>query len=252
LAIQDRQRSRHPLQSPGRTYAISTKMGDEIVDLFTRINADPATWRCMVLTGSVDRVLRRRRPQGASRHVGRIWNKQHALFECMMLGMLDCPLPIIAAANGAATQAASNLCCCATLPTPYRRRVCSHGGHDRDHAWWRRHTDPTTGHRLCSRGRNHPDRRAVDAEQAFEWDVVNRLCAPGRSMDDALTTAGKIARNAPLSIRQAKRSMTLGAHGSPLRDVLRNQRPQSTRRYPGPPKGSYHSMEKRAPLLEGR
>jgi enoyl-CoA hydratase/carnithine racemase len=30
-------------------------------------------------------------------------------------------------------------------------------------------------------------------------------------MNEALTTAGKIARNAPLSIRQAKRSMTLGA-----------------------------------------
>jgi len=30
-------------------------------------------------------------------------------------------------------------------------------------------------------------------------------------MDEVLTTRGKIARNAPLSIRQAKRSMTFGA-----------------------------------------
>jgi enoyl-CoA hydratase/carnithine racemase len=49
------------------------------------------------------------------------------------------------------------------------------------------------------------------AEQALAWGAVNRICVPDQLMHEVLATAGKIAANAPLSIRQAKRSMTLGA-----------------------------------------
>ena len=51
---------------------------------------------------------------------------------------------------------------------------------------------------------------AFTAEDAHEWGLVNRLCEPGKALDDALDTARAIAGNAPLSVRQAKKSIHYG------------------------------------------
>src|SRR5262249_27700978 len=48
------------------------------------------------------------------------------------------------------------------------------------------------------------------AEEALQWGIVNRLCAPEALMREAIETAASIAANAPLSIRQAKKSIHRG------------------------------------------
>ena len=40
--------------------------------------------------------------------------------------------------------------------------------------------------------------------------MVNQLCEPGQVLTDALATARVIAANAPLSVRQAKKSIHHG------------------------------------------
>jgi enoyl-CoA hydratase/carnithine racemase len=52
--------------------------------------------------------------------------------------------------------------------------------------------------------------RPFNAAEALEWGVVNRVCEPGKLMPEALETAEKIAANAPLSVRQAKKSIHYG------------------------------------------
>jgi enoyl-CoA hydratase len=52
--------------------------------------------------------------------------------------------------------------------------------------------------------------RPFTAEEAYEWGLVNRLCEPGKTLADALVTARAIAENAPLSVRQAKKSIHYG------------------------------------------
>ena len=47
-------------------------------------------------------------------------------------------------------------------------------------------------------------------EDAYAWGIVNRLCDPGETLGDALATARRIAGNAPLSTRQAKKSIHYG------------------------------------------
>ena len=47
------------------------------------------------------------------------------------------------------------------------------------------------------------------AEEAFEWGIVNKLCAPETLMAEALATARAIAANAPIAIRQAKKSINM-------------------------------------------
>ena len=50
----------------------------------------------------------------------------------------------------------------------------------------------------------------ISTEQAFGWGLVNRVCEPGKLLEEALATAQAIADNAPLSVRQAKRSIHYG------------------------------------------
>ena len=52
--------------------------------------------------------------------------------------------------------------------------------------------------------------RPFSAQQALDWGVVNELCEPGELMPKVLDTARAIAGNAPLSIRQAKKSVRYG------------------------------------------
>jgi enoyl-CoA hydratase/carnithine racemase len=193
--------------------AINTQMGRDMVDLFTVLNTDPSCWRCVVLTGSGDQSfcaggdLKERR--GMSDEA---WNKQHALFERMMLGVLDCPLPVIAAINGAAFAGGCELTmlCDFAYAAPQARFAL---------------TEVTIGIMPGGGGTQTLPRRVgharaseiiltgkpFSAEEALDWGLINRICAVGSLMEETLATASAIARNAPLSIRQAKRSMTVGA-----------------------------------------
>ena len=49
----------------------------------------------------------------------------------------------------------------------------------------------------------------LDASEALEWGLANKLCENDRLMDDALATAECIAGNAPISTRQAKKSISI-------------------------------------------
>jgi enoyl-CoA hydratase/carnithine racemase len=48
------------------------------------------------------------------------------------------------------------------------------------------------------------------AAEAHAWGMVNKLCAPGTVVTEALATAEKIADCAPLSVRQAKKAIHIG------------------------------------------
>ena len=52
--------------------------------------------------------------------------------------------------------------------------------------------------------------RPISAQQAYDWGVVNEVCEPDELMPRVLDTARTIAGNAPLSIRQVKKSVRYG------------------------------------------
>jgi enoyl-CoA hydratase len=197
------------MNRPEALNAMNTRMMEELRDLFSQLYVEPDRAACLVLTGDGTRGfctgadLKERK--GMSDEV---WRRQHAIVEQMIRAIMDCPVPVIAAVNGAAYAGGMEiaLACDFVYAVPSARFAL---------------TEVTLGIMPGAAGtQNLPRavgvRRAKEivltgepftAQQALEWGMINRICEPDRLMVDALATAARIAANAPLSVRQAKKSL---------------------------------------------
>jgi enoyl-CoA hydratase len=200
------------LSRPQVLNALNTKMGEELTDLWTRITADAGGLRCVVLTGSGDRAfcagadLKERDGMTVE-----VWRAQHEGFERSFVALVECPVPVIAALNGHAFGGGLELALCcdfifaargARLALPEASRGLMPGGMGTQNL--PRAIGERRAKELILSG------RPIEAEQAYDWGLVNRVCEPGKLLEEALATAQAIADNAPLSVRQAKRSIHYG------------------------------------------
>src|SRR5207247_5121000 len=139
------------------------------------------------------------------------WQAQHALFERMVRAVVACPLPVIAAVNGAAygggceIAAATDFVYASTaarfaLPEVTLGIMPGAGGTQN----LPRAVGERRAKEIILTG------RPFSAKEAFEWGMVNRLCPPDRLLDETMETARRIADNAPISVRQAKHSIHHG------------------------------------------
>ncbi len=91
------------LNRPAVANAMNTQLGTEIMTLFEALNLDDGATRCVVVTGTGDRAfcagadLKDRKDM-----TDEAWVRQHLIYERMVRAILACPIPIIAAVNGAA------------------------------------------------------------------------------------------------------------------------------------------------------
>ncbi len=197
------------LNRPDRSNALNTQMGLDLLSLFSGLYVDSEELRCIVLTGAGTKAfcaggdLKQRNEM-----TNQAWLEQHAIFEQHVAAMLDCPVPIIAAVNGAAYGGGLEMALSADFI--YAARSAKFAL-----------TETSLGIIPGAGGtQNLPRacgvRRAKEiiftaapfsAEQALEWGIVNKLCDDTSLMDDTLATARRIAANGPLAIRQAKKSI---------------------------------------------
>ncbi len=193
--------------------AKNTQMGIDMLDLWTRLIAHPGDIRCVVLTGAGDRIFSAGGDLKARKGMtDEQWQHQHEIFERGRDALLDLPMPIIAAVNGHAYGGGTEavLACDFAYAVNTARFAL---------------TEVTVGIMPGGGGtqlapRAMGTRRAMEfictgtpisAEQALEWGVLNKICPVGELMEGVLATARKIAANAPLSIRQAKKSIRTGS-----------------------------------------
>src|ERR1035437_10549615 len=89
------------LNRPEVLNAISTQMGRDLLDLWTRLTVEPGAVRCAVLTGAGERAfcaggdLKERNGM-----TDEAWRAQHELFERAFVALMECPIPVITAMNG--------------------------------------------------------------------------------------------------------------------------------------------------------
>jgi enoyl-CoA hydratase len=200
------------LNRPAAMNALNTKMGVELTDLWGRLTADAGKLRCVVLTGAGEKAfcagadLKERDGMTVE-----VWRAQHEGFERAFIALVECPVPVIAALNGVAMGGGLELALCCDfiyaargvkLALPEASRGLMPGGMGTQNL-----------------GRAVGERRAkemilsgqpISTEEAFAFGLVNRVCEPGKLLEEALATAQAIADNAPLSVRQAKRSIHYG------------------------------------------
>ncbi len=200
------------LDRPEVRNALDTQMGLDLRDLWASLYVDPADVRCIVLTGSGERAfcaggdLKER--DGMS---DAAWQRQHAIFEQAFMAMMDCPVPILAAVNGAAFGGGLEMVAASDFAyaVPTARFAF---------------TEVTLGIMPGACGtQNLPRavgiRRAKEivltgqpftAEEALAWGLISRLCETQAAlMTAALETARRITANAPVAVRQAKKSLNM-------------------------------------------
>jgi enoyl-CoA hydratase len=200
------------LDRPEIANAMNTQMGLDLLALFDSINAAPNSQRCIVLTGAGPRAfcaggdLKERNGMTDQQ-----WQDQHLIFERAIRAIVQCPVPTIAAVNGAAYAGGMEIA------------LCTDFIYAAEHARFAL-TEVTLGIMPGAGGtqslpRAVGARRAKEilltgkpftAQQAFEWGMVNRICAGEKLLPEALETAAVIAANAPISTRQIKQSVNYG------------------------------------------
>ncbi len=200
------------LNRPEVRNALNTRMGEELREIFVPLQFTPGSLRCIVITGVGDKAfcaggdLKQR--HGMS---DEDWRLQHAIFEEGYYAVMDCAVPVIAAVNGAAYGGGCELAlACDFVYAASQARFAL--------------TEVSIGIMPGGGGtQNLPravgERRAKElilcakpftAQQGYEWGMINEVLPLPELMPAVMATATRIAENAPISVRQAKKSIHNG------------------------------------------
>ena len=201
------------MNRPAAMNAMNTQMMEDLRDCFAQFYVELDAARCLILSGAGDRAfcaggdLKERNGMTDA-----TWRRQHAIIEQMIRAIIDCPPPIIAAVNGAAFAGGCELAmACDFVYAADNARFAQ--------------TEVALGIIPGAMGtQNLPRavglRRAKElilsatpfsAQEALAWGLVNRLLPPADLMRETIATAARIAANAPVAVRQAKRAIDKAA-----------------------------------------
>jgi enoyl-CoA hydratase len=200
------------LNRPDAANALNTQMGRDLMELFEGLTIDIEGLRVAVLTGHGTKAfcaggdLKQRNGMTDAE-----WQAQHLIFERMLRAIMACPIPVIAAVNGAAYGGGCEIAAAADFiyAVTYARFAL---------------TEVTLGIMPGAGGtQNLPravgERRAKElilsglpfsAQEAEAWGLVNRVFPQAELLDATMAIAAQIAGNGPISVRQAKQAIHRG------------------------------------------
>lgn len=202
------------LHRPASSNALDTVMTHELLQIWQALYVDSGAYQVVVVTGSGDKCfcagadLKER--NGISSET---WLQQHAVLEQMMLAMHDCPLPLVAAINGAAYGGGLELLlncdfayCCpeARFAFPEPRLGFIPGAMGTQ--WLPRAVGLARAKELCMTG------LPFTPAEALGWGMVNRIVPHTDLLAAVLDVATRIQAASPLAVRQVKQALnaTLG------------------------------------------
>lgn len=200
------------LNRPEFSNAFNTQTGRDLYEVFHPLELEHRKYRCVVITGAGEKAfcaggdLKERKTLTEEE-----WVLQHELFERTFRAILNCPIPVLVAANGSAFGGGLEL-----------MMLCDFAFASRSARFAL--TEVSLGIMPGGAGTQTLARRVGEArakeliltatpfsaEEALNWGVVNRVFEPGEVLDKTLEAAQRIASNAPISVRQAKHSIHYG------------------------------------------
>jgi enoyl-CoA hydratase len=200
------------MNRPAAANAMNTQMGLDLMTIFETLQIQQDGLRGVVLTGAGERafcaggdLVERRTMSDAQ------WQAQHAIFERMIRAIINCPLPLVAAVNGAAVGGGCEIAAaCDFIYASKNARFAL--------------TEVTLGIMPGAGGTQNLTRavgtrraseiiltgKPFSAEEAERWGLVNEVVELADLMTSVLTTVRRIAGNAPISVRQAKQAVRRG------------------------------------------
>jgi enoyl-CoA hydratase/carnithine racemase len=192
--------------------ALSTQMGLELLEAWTGLKARPEV-RCVVLTGEGRHFQAGADLKERNGMTDAAWAEQHKVFEAMIRAQLALEVPVIAAVNGAAMGGGCEMTLACDFA--YAAETARFGLPEVGLGIM----PGLGGTQLLTRSVG--ERRAVEilvsgrpltAEEALQAGIVNRVVANDELMAAVLETAGRIAANAPLSVKALKHVVHEGHH----------------------------------------
>jgi enoyl-CoA hydratase len=197
------------LNRPAVSNAFNTTMMRELGALWHELAAEAEAPRCVVLTGAGERAfcagadLKERNGMTDAQ-----WMAQHAIIERCYEAQINCPVPVIAAVNGAAIGGGLEMVLACDFAyavetarfalTEVTLGIMPGAGGTQTLA---RATGEKRAKEIILTG------RPFGAAEALQWGVLNAVCDKDALMPMALETAQRIAANAPLAVREARRAI---------------------------------------------
>lgn len=200
------------LDRPDAANALNTQMGRDLFDIFSGLIFEPGGVRCVVITGRGRHFCAGGDLKQRLGMSDRDWRAQHVVFEQAFYALLDCPIPVIAAINGAAYGGGAEMALfCDFIYASDNARfalvetglgIIPGGGGTQNLP---RAVGARRARELLMTG------RPFSAQEAADWGMVNEVCEPEALMDRVLETATHIAGRAPIAVQQVKRAVNLGS-----------------------------------------
>jgi enoyl-CoA hydratase/carnithine racemase len=200
------------LNRPNVANALNTQMGHDLIDVFSTIEASPEQFRCVVLTAAGEKIfcggadLKER--DGMTDDD---FNTQHYLFERMGRTIYDCPVPTIACVNGAAIAGGLELAlaCDFIVAVEHakfgfaevKRGIMPGGGGTQQ-------LPRAIGVRRAKEIIFTGD--FFNAQEAMAFGLLNHVYSQANLYDETMNLVKRILVNAPIAVRQAKKSITFG------------------------------------------
>ena len=200
------------LNRPEVSNALNTRMGLDLMELFEALSIDLEDLRVVIITGSGEKAfcaggdLKQRNGM-----TDESWRSQHLIFERMARAMMGCPIPLVAAVNGAAYGGGCEIAAAADFV--YAASTARFAL-----------TEVTLGIMPGIGGTQNlaravGERRAKElilsglpftALEAEAWGLVNRVVESSDLLETTLGIARRIAANGPVAVRQAKQAIHRG------------------------------------------
>ena len=235
--------------------AFNTMMSKELTSMIEDLSMTPDNIRAIILTGSGEKAfcaggdLKERNGMSDDD-----WGKQHLVYERMIRALIDCPIPIIGAINGAAYGGGCEIAAALdfiyvsenakfALPELGLGIIPGAGGTQN----LSRAVGERRAKELILTG------RVFSAKEAVKWNLANDVFPIDMLLEKTIEIANLISSKAPIAVKQAKQSIHKGLQMS-LSNGLSFEIEAYNRTIPTKDRieGVLAFNEKRKPKFEGK